>query len=279
MAGACSRVPGKTRGRTCERDGRGLSCGPSPGDPATASAFLRSPSPPASSRYRQTGKPRPGEVATSQSQGAKKAGAPRGSKPQVLAWITNPQAGAQLVEDMDLGLGTLKPRPRGPAGPTKCSASIISHGPCSLFEMDPYTVSTVCQPTDPSIRPSFHPPSIRPYRHPSSIQREPFLEAWPYPQHPFGTHTHTFILCSFVPHSPHLSIPPPSRHSPFCALIRSSITCQSTHPPLYLPTLSPTHPFMCPLINPPSDDPDVGQSIYPSTHPSGRPSIHQLFSH
>ena len=106
--------------------------------------------------------------ATSRSQGAKKVGAPR-IQARVLAWLIDPQAGAQLVEDMVLGLGTLKPSPGGPAGPTKVSASTISHGPSSLFEMDPYTCSTV---SNPPIHPSIH-PSIHLSVHPSSIQCDP----------------------------------------------------------------------------------------------------------
>ena len=86
-------------------------------------------------------------------------------------WITDLQAGAQLVEDMVLGLGTLKPSPGGPAGPTKVSASIISHGPCSLFEMD-HTLAPLSSnpPVHPSIHPSIHQsihPSIHPSMHPS----------------------------------------------------------------------------------------------------------------
>ena len=80
MAGAWSRVWERREGKPVSGRG-GLICGPSPGGPTATPTFLRSPSRPASSHYRQTGKPRPGEGATSQSQGAKKAGAPRGCRP------------------------------------------------------------------------------------------------------------------------------------------------------------------------------------------------------
>ena len=129
-------------------------------------------------------------------------------------------------------------------------------------------------PNHPSI---IYYPSIYPcIHHPSNVTPCSLLSSaslW---------NTHTHILCSLMPHSPHLSIPPSPIHHPHIqpsALTHSPITCQSARPPLYLPTLSPIHPLTGPLIHPPSDYPDVGQSIYPSTYPSGHPSIHQLFSH
>ena len=202
------------------------------------------------------------------------------------------------------GLGMRKPSPGGPAGPTKVSASTISHGPCSLFEMDRYTCSTVFQPTNPSIRPSIHPcihPSIHPSVHPSihpsicpSIHPSIHPSIYPCIHRPSSVtpcslalpsaslwNTHTRLSCVLhAPFSVHPSITyPPAIHPPFCALTHSPITCQSTRPPLYLPTLSSTYPLTHPLTNPPSDYPGVGQSAYPSTYPSGHPSIHHLFSH
>ena len=260
-----SPSPGKTRGRTCEREGRGLSCGPSPGDPATSSRLPQKPTP--SSIFtlqtdRETKAWRGGHQPKSRNQESRSA---KRIQAPVLAWITSPQAGAQLVEDMVLGLGTLKPPTGGPAGPTKPSASIISHSPCSLFEMDPYTFSTVCQPTDPSIHPSFHPsihpsvhmgihPSVHPgIHHPSNVS--PSLKPGlilSIPSKHTHTHTHTYT-----------HIYPVFFHAPFST---------SVHP-------STIHAFalLCPhtFIHHLSIYPSTPLSAHLVTHPSIHVPTHQ----
>ena len=178
MAGAWSRVWERHGGKAREREGR-AELWPLPRGPDRHPHLPQKPIPSSILTLqtdRETKAWRGGHRPKSRSQESWSAKRMQAR----VHWITDPQAGAQLVEDMVPGLGMRKPSPGGPAGPTKVSASTISHGPCSLFEMDRYTCSTVFQPTNPSIRPSIRPsihpcipPSIHLSVHPSSIQCDP----------------------------------------------------------------------------------------------------------
>lgn len=112
--------PGKERGRACELEGEGLSCCPPPTeDPEASWAFLRSPSHPASSRCRQGNQGLEGRQLTRLKEPIKLNQEKDPGPTPVLAWIIDPQAIAQLVEDVGIMLCTPVRPPGGPAGPSK----------------------------------------------------------------------------------------------------------------------------------------------------------------
>ena len=111
---------GKERGRACELEGEGLSCCPPPTeDPEASRAFLRSPSHPASSRFRQINLGLEGRQLTRLKEPIKLNQEKDPGPLPVLDWITDPQAIAQLVEDVGVMLRTPVRPPGGPAGPSK----------------------------------------------------------------------------------------------------------------------------------------------------------------
>lgn len=118
---------GKRRGESGSRRG-GLSCGP-PGGLAPPH-LPQKPGPSSIFTLQTDRETKAWRGATSRSQGAKKAGAPR-IQAQVLAWLIDPQAGAQLMEDMVMGLGMLKPFQEVlPAPPRSLLApSLMAHVP------------------------------------------------------------------------------------------------------------------------------------------------------